>query len=373
MPASRCSNSTDLLALNSCWREFDRLFPTEEACVEEIRRMIGADSKCAFCATPISDIPYGARSIKCQFCSKTHWLTAGTIFHRIRRARPWLAAIFLLEHGVMFNPFQFHKLLGIAYSSALAILKKLAMVIQNAMQDIGTVHVPSLLFLRIFAKRSRETPARKRPLAEQEAIDDASAHNDMDDENKPGSRSSSTGLPPALDQGKETVGRGNDRKETSENLLEYLALDPAEKAIYECLSLKPTPYDVICERVRMPIGEVAAALTIMELSGLVNRLPGDQYVRYSYVSTRGSPQTCLEGLTHKTLIDRIIAFTRDKFQGISRKYLQNYISLHWCQVDRKRWDVGSLLELCLSSGPVTHREILGYVTPPMVQIAVVTN
>ncbi|MBK7837107.1 MAG: hypothetical protein IPJ49_05355 [Candidatus Obscuribacter sp.] len=32
-----------------------------------------------------------------QSLQKTTWFTAGTFFHRIRKAKPWLAAIWLIE------------------------------------------------------------------------------------------------------------------------------------------------------------------------------------------------------------------------------------------------------------------------------------
>jgi hypothetical protein len=305
--------------------------------------------------------------IKCQFCFKKRWLTAGTFFHRIRRARPWLAAIFLIEHGVAFNSFQFHRLLGIAYSSALSILKKVSVVIQSAMRDDDFIRLPSALFLPLFTKRSRKTPANKKPLAEEEAMHVASADDDISGERELSLASIDAGSHFRDGQVKDSVRLRNDFREATEHLI----LDPSEKAIYECLSLKPTHCDLICERVQMSIGQVSAALTLLELSGIVWRLPGDHYVRCEPAKAHESTQKSLEGLSNKALVDSVITFTRNSFRGISRKYLQNYISVYWCYVDKARWNAGSLLELCIGFRPVAHEEILAYVSPSSIQIATV--
>jgi len=203
------------------------------------------------------------------------------------------------------------------------------------MQEDTTIKVSSGFFLSLFAKRSRETPANKKPVAEQDAIETSTGSHDK-----------------------------VELEETSETLLS----DPVEKTVYECLSLRPTPFDRICDRVQLSPGEISAALTFMELSGVISRLPGDQYVRSQPAAANAAQ---LPDPANKALIDQVISFTRNTFQGISRKYLQNYLSLYWCHADRKRWHAGSLLELCFRSRVVSGKEILAYVTPPVVQIAVV--
>ncbi len=52
-----------------------------------------------------------------------------------------------------------------------------------------------------------------------------------------------------------------------------------EKEVYELLSNEPTHFDVICERTGIPAGELSASLTMLELGGLIHRLPGDWYSR----------------------------------------------------------------------------------------------
>ena len=342
------------------------MFPTEDACVEHLRRLLNMHRRCPTCANKFSSKVYGARFFKCQFCFRKRWLTAGTFFHRARQLRPWCAAIFLFERGVPFNAFQFHRLLGIAYSTALSIIKKISVAAQSAMQERSTVHVPSSLFLSVFTKRSRETPARKLPLAEQQAIDNSA------DQTASQSHVSLLRGPEDLAPDVANLSALTGAREAVNETIEPVIEDPAEQAIYKCLSLEPMPYDAICERVGISAGQASAALTFMELSGLVTRLCGDRYVRCASVTTVTAGNQPLDE-PQKKVVDRILEYIRSEFGGISRKYLQNYISMHWCQGDRKGQSEGSLMDLCLRHRSVSHHEIREYVSPALVQIATIES
>jgi len=344
-------NSPEPLTLDSGWREFNRLFPTEEACVEQVRRILRERTRCSSCAKNIVRIVYGARVFKCPFCLKKRWLTAGTFFHRTRQVRPWLAAIFLFEKRVPFNAFQFHKLSGVAYSTAFSMLKKISVVAHNAMKDQDTVDVPSSLFLSLFTRRSLETRARKPPQDEQNAIDRSEGTNDDDDDNNANGNGTSEGFHQLTQQATNN---------------EPVLQDPVESAIYQCLSLRPTTFDFICETVDTSIGELSAALTLMEIGGLIERLPYDRYVRSS------QPAAVTAGIKHafphKKLVNVAIEYIRNKFGGISRKYLQNYISLYHCQTAAIKKGADSLLDRCVKFRSVSENEIRQYVSPPLVQM-----
>jgi DprA winged helix domain len=359
MPISQPHFSPKAPTLAACWQEFNRLFPNEGTCVEHIRKLLPRQSRCSTCAnTPARNV-YGGRFFKCQFCFKKRWLTAGTFFHRARQLRPWLAAIFLFERGVPVNALQLHRLLGIAYSTAFSILKKITAATHGALQEQATMPVPSSLFRSLFTKRSRETPARKLPLAEEDAIDEA--FDEM-------ARQRSGDLP--RDQA--SMGALEITPEALKEAVEPIIEDPVEKAIYTSLSAKAIPYDAICEKTSFSAREVSAALTFMELSGLVKRLPGDQYVRSPAVSSATAGEQALDGAQMK-VVDKIVEYIRSKFGGISRKYLQNYISIQWYQADSEQGGQRSLLDLCLKQKSVCHREIREYVSPPLVQIAAIDS
>jgi len=56
-------------------------------------------------------------------------------------------------------------------------------------------------------------------------------------------------------------------------------LSAAESRVYEILGYDPVLQDVVLRAAELPAGEVLAALTALELKGLVRRLPGNLVVR----------------------------------------------------------------------------------------------
>lgn len=163
-------HETVVLAL---WHKFNSEFPTEEDCVEALYTKFADQTvKCSSCQSDITQRNYGARIGKCQVCQKKNWFTAGTFFHRIRRAKPWLAAIWLLERGITVSAGLLHRLADIATSTAWLILKKLHLVINTELQNAPqAVLEPSASFLPAICKRSSETPALSHPVSEQVAIE----------------------------------------------------------------------------------------------------------------------------------------------------------------------------------------------------------
>src|SRR5262249_12458791 len=144
----------------------------EEDCVNELARKMRVMGiiKCHHCGSSDSDHEHGERITKCRACGKPSWFTAGTLFHRMKTVRPLMIAIYIMERGLITNAFKFHNLVGIVYSSAWGIFKKITTVVQNQMDDDAS-GVPSSLFAMVFCKRSRMTPARKLPRSEQDDFD----------------------------------------------------------------------------------------------------------------------------------------------------------------------------------------------------------
>lgn len=360
------------------WEQFNSKFPTETCCIEELYRRICSDGeiKCTYCGNTQAESSHSDRVIRCGSCRKEIWLTAGTFFHRIRYVRAWLAAIFFMEQGVIISSSRFHKLVGIAYSSAWTIFMKLATLIESQLAEDASC-LPSALFERLFCKRSRETPARKEPIAEQEEIEKLTKEESVEsvDNNKP---------TPLL----RVAGRNEyfsetncqlDTKTVSQNEKELgkvslgTEFNQVENAVYEILTDEPVQFDELCARTGMRAEKLSAALTMLELAELAERLPGDRYVcsvlrRNKTPDYRNTGKT--DSMTKPTmmLVDKIIDFVRVKFQGISRKYLQNYLAIYWCHADRNRWQYGSLTKLSFQSRTISYREIIEYVSPLMVKL-----
>ncbi|PZM81086.1 MAG: DNA-protecting protein DprA [Candidatus Melainabacteria bacterium] len=58
-----------------------------------------------------------------------------------------------------------------------------------------------------------------------------------------------------------------------------------EKEVFELVTSEPVHFDVLSQRLEMSAGELSATLTMLELAGIVERLPGDWYARQTKVST----------------------------------------------------------------------------------------
>lgn len=58
-----------------------------------------------------------------------------------------------------------------------------------------------------------------------------------------------------------------------------------EKEVFELVTSEPVHFDVLSQKLEMSAGELSATLTMLELAGIVERLPGDWYARQSKVST----------------------------------------------------------------------------------------
>ena len=153
-----------------------------------------------------------------------------------------------MEHGLILSSSRFHKLAGIAQSSALQIFKKIAMVIQSHM-DEEALSIDSSCFCPVFCKRSRETPAREHPCAEQAEIDKQWAGtNGKTLEGQDGARVSADcrdlGTPEDSSQDK-SMDSQSISPDPKEELCGY------ELEVYEALSTEPTSVDVLCGHVTM--------------------------------------------------------------------------------------------------------------------------
>lgn len=348
-----CSSSLsneELLAIN--WQRFNRMFPTEQHCMEELLKRIHAGKLCChICQNQEITREFGDRVYYCNLCKRSNSLTTGTFFHRIRFARHWLAAIWLRECGVTYSAHRLHALLQIAYATAHNAISLLNRVIlKNMCREIEIV--PSSLFTSVFGKRSRETPAGMHPAAEEDAVEVVPRKKAVD--NSAALKCIEEGLLPSTAQDEfEECSSGFD----SNNL----------DRICQELSGQPTSFDGLCIRTGLCQSQVAVSLTILELDGLALRLPGDRYVRGEVERQKPSLTLSKES---ELAVAGFCSYIRMFFHRISRKYLQSYLASYWCHLDRICWTNGALMRACLSSGRISCRDRLFYVSPALVKIHV---
>lgn len=156
--------------LMELWQQFNTEYETEGHCVEALfeRLMDGREFRCRYCSSADINRQWGARFGRCGGCGRNVHFTAGTFFDGIKLVRPWLASIWLIEHGMVISANRLHELVDVAYSSAWEMLRKISLVLHAAMkEEDSALSVSSACFLAIVSRRSRSTPAEQHPQAEQ--------------------------------------------------------------------------------------------------------------------------------------------------------------------------------------------------------------
>ena len=323
--------------------EFDALLPTEEDCVEEIySRSTEILFQCQRCSSEIIDKPHGARIARCTACRKWNFLTAGTFFHGMRNAKDWMFAIWLIERGIAVSSSAFHELTGYSQSSALILFKKIATVIEGEMPKGATV-VFSSEFLSVFCKRSRLTPSKAHPRAEQEEIE------------------------------KEVAAQVEGEVETEvDDTKPDADLCEQERQVYDLLSKSPMCFDTLIARTGLSPGSLSANLTMLQLQGLAETQLGAWCVPAKPKSAVKTGTQCHgQGSSPEPitmLISSFLQLASSHWRGISRRFLQKYLALFWCHTDRIRWPDGSLLDACLRFGKINRDHIHDYATPLQVKV-----
>ncbi len=327
-------------------RQFENRFPRESDCIEELFQRLNAESNfvCRMCGSQSIEREYGARDYRCLSCGKYSWFTSGTFFHRMKIARPYLAFIMLKEYGIAVSTSRFRKALAVSYSTAADIFQRLSMVISRNM-DKSFCLLPSASFSDLFCKRSRETPARKHPVSEEHEFQYFSSSDEHDGVHSP-------------------------LCEKSLEIVLGFELDAQSSKIVDLLKAQATSFEELISRSGMTIGALSELLLSLELAGIVSRQAGDNYVFLQPNNEKASSQESLTSEEESSKVRSFVSFLRGVFQGISRKYLQNYLASYWCHVDRKIWAPGSLFKACARFGVLQSKEVLEYVSPLEVKMAV---
>lgn len=330
--------------------EFDSLFPTAEACLNElVRRRAARFRRCKRCRGKYVRLK-GGRVLKCRSCGQSVRIFVNTVFERMRRPRAWLAALWLLERRVIFSANAFHKHLGIAFSTALFIIKVLSHVSLKFMAPDSSV--ASSEFAGIVCKRSKETEARKPPRSEEDSLV------------KPVAAGS---ISPANQQ--ISISSANDELASLTLEFEDPKFAEIEKVIYEFLSeTQKHTVDEIRFGTGIPYADFSPTLGMLLIKGLIK----DEFGRYYRLPA--NRKRAVRSAEHATVINTFMQTVKAVFQGVSRKYLQNYLALlSWCfepRADRKK---NRLIAACFDTAPISCKEIMNYVSPAVVRIPLIIN
>lgn len=347
--------------------QFEIEFPTEEACLAELYRIARIELHCHVCDGRNLEIQQDGRTGKCKLCNKNTWFTAGTFLDHMKKPKPRLAAIWLTFRGVILNSSAFSKLLNIAQSTAHDILKWTRFAIQNHMPgDAPLVH--SSLFSSVFCKRSRETPARSHPLAEQDAMEkmtlDAEAPSSLIESGNTGNNSTDVYLDLAYEHSldKYPTNLVNNNLDVNKANTDSESCNQ-EEMVWKLLSEAPLHFDVLLERAKIPVSTLSALLVLLELDGKAERYAGNMYVRLV-----PKPKITSPNQEASAAITAFLDFVRANFGGISRKYLQSYLAVYWCYIAGGQRSNSVLLQTCFHSLPIDNVKIRAYVSPIWVKL-----
>lgn len=350
--------------LASLFSEFNSSYPSAAACQDELFDLAGIETNCRSCGSESVRPRPGGRSGKCVNCKKITWFTAGTVLDHMKEPKARLAAIWFAFKGVLLNSVVLSRLAGIKQSSAHGIMLWLHFLTLECLPGIA-VDIHSSEFTGIFQRRSRETPARLGPVAEQAVIESDALFAECQDSFSADTQEvASVSSDFALTVQPGTCHELED-KLGEENSDESIRIKEANQLILEHLSDKPVHFDSLIGCTKLQVGFLSARLIFLEMEGKVKRCGGDWYV-----IRRTSPGLVASASPdQKKVIDGFFKFIKKNYRGISRRYLQGYLSAFWVFQRSNPWDSYEGWQMCLRSVPHKFKsEIRNYITPLFVKI-----
>ena len=341
--------------------QIDSLFTGEADHLLYLYGFIPGGMRCHRCQSVHLDLLEGNRTALCMLCGNVSYLTARTFMHGVRRPIDWVRAMWLLEDGFAFSANMFSEVTGMARSSVSAMLSKMFIVLSNQMANCEGESSSS--FLKVFNKRSLQTPAIKHPNTEQDIFDQV-ANENMAETLDLFLEKSLTGIYQQGDLPDENS-VSNEISSSGHSQAPQLWIN--EKNVFKVLSNEPSGFEQIRVRAGLTVSELSATLVHLELAGLVTVLPGQKYIQQRQLWTLTTPESESDKKKRINVFQPFFRFVTRTFHGISRKYLQLYLSAYWCFTNRKRWNVGSLFKSCLKHKRLTYRDRLAFVSPPVVK------
>lgn len=380
-------------ALAESYSKFCVQYPTDADCEEALCRIaeqMGL-ANCRKCGSTEMRRSFGSRTIVCANCKRKRSIFSGTYFHGIRRAKPWLAAIWFKAEQSEASPLHFAELVGICYASAWALFQKLAWV---AACNINFADcVVSALFSEMFCKRTRETPKKLHPRAEEGQGEvgeqtssretshssseqpppkaecmDAQVRDDVSVDNRSGASQDVPDDGSAVSAHEGAVTSDDDKDGISLQELISTEID-----VCTFLSDVPIHFDELVYKTGLQPCELSATLMILELDSAVSRKPGDFYT-LPRTPSAGQSDTAmsvrLDSLTEKVKIrvKELINLIAKRYQRIGRKYLQLYLADSSYELDRERWGLNDFIQFCFETPRLRYADLLSYVTPQQVRI-----
>lgn len=367
------------LRLVTIWRRFHKKYIDDDACWADIAKniVLGRVHKCRRCRKRDFSLTKNVKVIQCNGCGQKISVSAGTFFHKVKKIRAWMAAIWLVQHGETVSSTFFAFLCEIAQSSALHILKSVYAVTEG-WRGRNSGNVSSKHFLSWFMRRSSETPRKEAPAREEKVFQDEESAR---------------------------LEKESNVREITENKIAIKDLGEVEVKIFEMLIPGPIRVEQIALHTGLKPAELLSTFTLLEIleiirplpGGLIGLCPGAQEKVYGLEtgahlskdskvknSCQNAACTACSSEEHAAQLSQLIAkfwmFSANTFQACSRKYFHYYLSAFaytsmgkaknaiTCQEQARNAaafeeNEESLLNLCLRRGYVGSRYMYGNLTP----------
>ncbi len=383
--------------MEEAWAEFSTQYPTEESCLEALQKNLSDPAllMCQHCHSTTIESIKGSRVGRCLQCRKPYWFTAGTFFHKIKKIRPWMGAIWLFENGYISSAFAYSQLAQVAQSTAQRIFKSLFWTL-NSQCDPSDFVTESGNFLPLFNKRSLATARWKHPSTEEvDAINDEVQQNHGSTHEREHGQSRNQDLEEKLaDGGSQKQKHNNSDQDLEHNNpaqdLEHHSskqdrdttlkqkhdlnkeTQNRDEVIYQAIATESNPTtERICLLTGLSAPEVNATLTLLELENRIDRLPGDRF--QTIESARAAEQSKsrqrqnerqLSSSTMQSDLQDFITFVAEIHQGCSHKYLMLYTALQHVRLGIKQDSQPiKLLDLCMQQAPIGLKDLLNFITP----------
>ncbi len=400
---SRSKEEADFLI--SVWDKFVEKYPNNESCWQDFTARISEKSilACRTCASADIEISAADRTAKCNKCKRTFSLSTGTFFERVRNVWAWYAAIWFLQHGAVLNACFLAAIVGLANSSSLHIQKSiLAAIAETRTTEVD--RVSSLHFDGLFTRRSLATP----PWLEASHEEELEQHLEREgNDSKSGQDAASEQVRNEYQDvefyettdsnGAENFANASSllaskETDTTGSSLETL-LSEDERLVFELIQSGLETIDAIQAKSGLDCAQIVAAVSILQLENLVRTETGARLFATRAAQTNttedsknksntewsplcaisagsrlclnnecfGTKLAVTDTISTENISNRIralTAFVSDTVGGISRKYLNFYLSVaqSLSHGDSKAVSI-SVMDSCLERGYVGAKHI----------------
>lgn len=314
--------------VNKCWAIFEQAVPDENCAREIVLNKLNEHAQCPECHN-VNNKKKSNRKSHCEKCL-AHWsVTTGTLFSSAKKFRVYLAILFFHERRIVVSGNQISKLLKISTSSAWLALKKVQWLICNAIKESEIVMETGLL-QDLFLRRSTQTPAE---------------HHPREEEN--------------LFQTKHLELQNTDTED-------LITCSEEEKTILELLKIEPLSLEGLLRKSELPRDTLLSALSMLEISQRITRKNDQMFARHRQASKRKTLKQMPPAV--RLTVNELHA----KIHGFSRKYAEMWVGA-FRNCFAQEWPDDFLLNLSLTFGPITRRQITRFVSADMVPFFKVCN